>query len=235
MSWLSRTPMLKAGKLTRGMLATIMLLLAGCGGAFGVGNATSPGNTPNVASQVSFRIVGTVGTPFVATISDADASWVIHDAIPLSIVIIQNKYPARMVVTKTANDSSLLSAQIITGFKVQQLSSTSEPFGSAVVAINGTLNAFAPAANPDVRFVVTGPNTAVYDALIEQGNAGQVVQSRAPSLLLLDTANNSDPTARIDGIFNLVSFIGGFNIALSYNGAVVRNAIGGTSASMKFP
>ncbi|MGH7933269.1 MAG: hypothetical protein ACREQN_08865 [Candidatus Binataceae bacterium] len=209
--------------------------LPSCGGAFGVGNSNSPGNTPSVSTQVSFRIIGAVGTPFTAIISDRTASWQIRSVIPLSIVVVNTQYPARMTVTKTVNDSSLLSAEIIKGFNVAALSSTSAPFGKAVVGVNGQLSAFAPPANPDIRFYVNGPNTAVYDALVEQGKAGQVVQSRAPSVLLFDTFGSSDPAGRVDGIFNIVSFIGGFDIDLSYNGMVVKSAAGGTSVTLKFP
>jgi len=213
--------------------------LAGCGGAFGVGNSTSPGSTPNENPQTSYRIVGTIGTPFVATISDARSSWQVQGTVPLSIVIVQDKQPERVVATKTVGDHSLLSIEITTGFNVKLLASTSDPFGTAVGGVNqgganGSLLALAPPANPDVRFFVKGPYVNIYNALIEDEIHGEVVQSRAPSLILFDSPNGGS-SGRVDGIFNEVNFLGPFAIDLIFNGVVVKSTAGGVSATLKYP
>lgn len=228
------------GPLLRAVLITLWAGLAGCGGAFGVGNSTSPGSTPNESAQTSYRIVGTIGTPFVATISDARSSWQVQGTIPLSIVIVQDKPPERVVVTKTVGDHSLVSIEITTGFNVRLLASTSDPFGTAVGGVNqggtnGSLLALAAPANPDVRFFIKGPYVNIYNALIEDETHGEVVQSRAPSVLLFDSPNGGSSTGRIDGIFNEVNFLGPFAIDLIFNGVVVKSTAGGTSATLKFP
>src|SRR6266849_2828614 len=110
------------------LIACGCALISACGGAFGTSDSTAPGNTPNIAGQVSFRVVGTLGTPFSLLISDADSSWQVQGVVPLSIVIINTKTPVRMVATKLVNNSSLLSIEIISGFSVVQLSSTTAAF-----------------------------------------------------------------------------------------------------------
>jgi hypothetical protein len=206
---------------------------AGCGG-FGAGNATSPGSTPNISSQSSYRIVGTIGTPFFAIISDARSSWQIRGIAPLSIVIAHDTPPDRILAVKTVNDNSLLSVEVTTGFTVQKLASTSDPFGVAVAGVRGALPAFAPAASPDVRFFVKGPDIGIFNALIEDQVNGEVVQSRVPSLILFDSPAGG-ANGRVDGIFTEVTFPGPFDIDLIYNGAVVRSAVGGNQKSLKFP
>jgi hypothetical protein len=227
------------GFILRALTASGLIWLGGCGG-FGTGNATSPGRTPNLSVQTSYRIVGTIGTPFIATISDARSSWVVQGVVPLSIVIVNDKPPERVVVTKTIDDTSLLSVEIITGFTVKVLDSTSERFGVAVAGVNqgggnGSLHALAPPANPDVRFFVKGPNIGIFNALIEDQTQGEVLQSRVPALILFDSPNGGMLSGRLDGIFTAVGFEGPFAIDLIVNGAVVRAIVGGTSAILKYP
>ena len=217
------------------LIACGCALISACGGAFGTSNSTAPGTTPNIAAQVSFRVVGTLGTPFSLLISDADSSWQVQGVVPLSIVIINTKTPVRMVATKLANDSSLLSIEIISGFSVVQVSSTTAGFGVAVGSFGTKLSSFAAPANPDVRFFVKAPINAVFNALIEDLSAGEVVQIRAPALLLFDKPNNGNITKRIDGIFDLVNNLGPFDIDLIVGGSLVRVAAGGAHATLKFP
>jgi len=227
------------GLIALGVLsATLAAGVASCGGAFGVGNSTSPGSTPNIAAQTSYRIVGTIGTPFFMTISDARSSWQINGTVPLSIVIVQDKQPDRVVVTKTVGNHSLLSIEITTGFQVKLLASTSDPYGTAVGGVNqgganGALLSLAPAANPDVRFYVKAPYVNIYNALIEDITQGEIVQSRVPSLILFDSPNGGQ-TGRIDGIFTEVNFLGPLAIDLIFNGVVVESAAGGVNATLKF-
>jgi hypothetical protein len=207
------------------------LLLAGCGGAFGVGNTTNPGSTPNISAQTSFRVVGQIGTPFVATVSDARSSWLIYGVIPLSIVIVNDSPPDRIVVTKLSNDTRLLSLQIIHGLDVKLLASTVDNFGVAVGGINGNLPALAPPASPDIRFFIKGPPVNIFDALIEDQTQGSVLQSRAPAVILFDSPSSQ----RVDGIFNEVNFLGPFDIDLIVDGNIVKQAQGGIKATLKFP
>jgi len=217
------------------LIACGCTLISACGGAFGTSNATAPGNTPNIAAQVSFRVVGTLGTPFSLLISDADSSWQVRGVVPLSIVIINTKTPVRMVATKLVNDSSLLSIEIISGFSVVQLSSTTAAFGVAVGSFGGKLSNFVAPASPDVRFFVKAPTGAVFNALIEDLSHGELVQTRTPALLLFDMPNSGNITKRVDGIFNLVNFFGPFDIDMIVGGSLVKVAAGGTHATLKFP
>jgi hypothetical protein len=226
---------LKAKSLRRGVIAALVcgLLMTSCGG-FGSSNNTAPGNTPNVSAQTSFRIVGRVGTPFSAKISDFRSSWNITGVVPLSIVIVNNKPPVRVSVNKLVSDSSLLSLEIINGFTVKQLASGTDNFAVAVGSFGQVAN-FALPAVPDVRFFVKGPTNELFDALIEDTTMGQVVESRPPTLILFDSPAGGTG-GRVDGIFTAVGFTGSFNIDLIYDGAIVVSVPnGGTSVTMKYP
>ena len=94
-------------------------------------NITSPGNTANNPPQVSFRVVGSIGTPFSAYISDARSSWTVKGVVPLTIIIVNEAPPVRVTATKLVNDSSLLSLEVIAGFNVKALASSSASFGIA--------------------------------------------------------------------------------------------------------
>lgn len=214
------------------LLLGVSLFAAGCGGAFGVGDTTNPGNTPNIPAQSGFRVIGDVGTPFVATVSDSNASWTVYGSIPENIVIVNPTPPNRIVVTKLANDSRLLSLELIGAFTVKNLASTTENYGSVVGVLGGSAKPFAPPASPDVRFFVKGPSIAVFNATIESRNLNQssILQARVPAILLLDL--QGDSSDRVDGIFSEVSALGAFDINLIINGNVLET-IGGTTASIK--
>jgi hypothetical protein len=224
----------KARSIRRGTMAAILggLLATSCGG-FGSTNNTSPGNTPNIAAQTSFRIVGRVGTPFSAKISDSRSSWDIKGVVPLSIVIIHNSPPIRVSVNKLVSDNSLLSLEIINGFTVKQLAASTDNFG-VTVGNFGKVGNFAPPANPDVRFFVKGPNVELFDALVEDTKQGEIVEARAPALLLFDSPAGGNG-GRVDATFSAVEILGNFSIDLIYNGAVVRSANSGAVVTMKFP
>ena len=153
------------------------LMLLGCSvlasaaiaalGGCQTGNTGSPGSTPSMPQQSSYRIVGDIGTPFSALVSDSRSSWQVSGTIPTSIAIVNDSPPDRISVTKTSNDARLLSIQVIHGFSVGTLASTVSNFGTAVGSIGGTLPAIALAASPDVRFFVKTPLVGVYTALIE--------------------------------------------------------------------
>jgi len=211
-----------------GIFAAIFVtILTGCNG-FGSSQGTSPGSTPNIAQQTSYRIVGDVGTPFRAEISDTRSSWVVSGTIPTSIVIVNDSPPDRIVANKVSNDSRLLSLEVITGFTVTTLASTVSNFGSVVGGVGGKLPSFAPPASPDVRFFVKTPLVGLFTALIEDETIGHALMSRIPAVILFDS-----PKGRVDGIFNQVSFTGIFDIDLLINGVLAGAVMGGASVSVK--
>jgi hypothetical protein len=209
------------------------LLMTSCGG-FGSSNNTSPGNTPNIAAQTSFRIVGGIGIPFSARISDSRSTWNVMGVTPLSIVIVNNSPPIRVSVNKLISDNSLLSLEIINGFTVKQLDSSTSNFGVSVGNFGGKVGNFAPPANPDVRFFVKGPSVELFDALVEDTKQGEIVEARAPALILFDSPAGGNG-GRVDATFSAVQLLGNFSIDLIYNGTVVRSAFGAPTLTMKYP
>ncbi|HVC43638.1 MAG TPA: hypothetical protein VND20_02390 [Candidatus Binataceae bacterium] len=225
-----------AKKVVRNTIAVLICatIAAACGGGgFGSTDITNPGNTPNVAAQTSFRIVGQVGTPFALTISDARSTWHVKGVIPLSVVIINNIAPVRISASKLVSDSSLLSVEVINGFHVYQLASTTDHFGVAAGSF-GRVTGFAPPASPDVEFFVKGPTQEVFDALIEDQNTGAVVEATAPTVILFDSPAGG-ATPQFDGIFTAVTFLGGFNIDLTFNGVLWESMLAGTNATLRYP
>ena len=208
------------------------LLMTSCGG-FGGTNTTNPGSTPDIPPQTSFRIVGVVGTPFSAKISDSRSTWDIQGVVPLSIVIVNNSPPIRISVNKLVNDTSLISLEIINAFSVQSLASSTSTFGVAVGNFGQVAN-FPPPASPDVRFFVKGPYTELFDALVEDTVHGEIVEARAPALILFDSPAGGNG-GRVDATFSAVQFLGGFAIDLIYNGALVDSVLTGTKAIIKYP
>jgi hypothetical protein len=227
----SRVILIKARFLTRLALGAL-LLTTGCNG-FGTTNITSPGNTPNNPTQVSFRVVGRIGTPFSAYISDARSSWTVKGVVPLTIIIVNEKPPVRITATKLINDSSLLSLEVIAGFYVKALASSSATFGTAPDGFQqpGFRSLpYANAASPDVRFYVKGPTTEVFDALIEDQKQSNLLESRVPAVIIFD----SPKSGTVDGIFTAVSITGEFDIDMTWNGAVVDSG-GGGKVTLKYP
>jgi hypothetical protein len=178
--------------------------------------------------------VGRIGTPFSARISDSRSTWNILGVAPLSVVIVNNSPPIRVSVNKLVSDNSLLSLEILNGFTVKQLASSTDNFGVSVGNFGGKVGNFAPLASPDVRFFVKGPNVELFDALVEDTRHGEIVEARAPALILFDSPAGGTG-GRVDATFSAVQFLGDFNIDLIYNGAVVRTALKGTSVTMKYP
>lgn len=209
-------------------LALWAITAAGCNG-FGVTDITLPGSTPNIPAQNSFRVVGQIGTPFVATIADTRSTWTLHGVVPLNIVIVNNAPPVRIRVNKLVNDNALLGIEIIRGLTVQHLDSTVDGFGLAVGNF-GKAPDFPPAANPDVRFFVKGPLKQIFDALIEDDQNAEVVEATAPAIILFD----SPASGRVDGTFTEVGFLGDFSIDLIYNHVLVQSVFTGTEAILKY-
>ncbi|HLW71838.1 MAG TPA: hypothetical protein VKS22_14585 [Candidatus Binataceae bacterium] len=227
----------RAGALA--LLALIGLAAPGCNG-FGTVDATLPGNTPPVSAQTVYRLVGSIGTPFVATISDTRSSWTLNGVVPLNIIIVNIPSPgagapgaSRIVATKTTNDSRLLSVEILSGFGVADVASTFANYGTVVGGINQKLPALAPKASPDVRYYVKGPATAVFNAVIEDSTTAFALQSRVTTVILQDSPNGGSQSGHVDGIFNLVQDIGPLDIDLFFNGKLVSHAAGGGSQIVK--
>jgi hypothetical protein len=190
-------------------------------------NTGSPGSTPVIPQQSSYNILGNIGTPFRAVVSDARSSWQLSGTIPTNIAIVNDRPPDRIVVTKLSNDSQLLSIQVIQGFTIGTLASTVGNFGTAVGSTGGTLPAIGIPAAPDVRFYVKTPVSGVYTALIEDETASYAVEMRIPSVILFDSPNGGK-SGRVDGVFTQPSFTGQFDVDLMINGQVVQSATGGT-------
>ena len=182
-----------------------------------------------VPPQTSFQILGDVGTPFTALISDTQASYVINGTVPLSVVLVNSHPPIRMDATKTANNSALLSLEIVFGSRIQQLASTQAPFGTVSVQ-TGTLTAIAPSAGYDVRFFVKAPLGELFAALVEDTSNGFETAATVPALLLL-----AGVSGRVDGQFQQFTNLGSFDIDLIINGAVVAQASGAPNITIKSP
>lgn len=220
-------------RLTYPALGAVLIALAvglpACQSSLG-GFAGAVGNTPPTNPEESFRVLGNPGTAFTATISDTRQSWTVQGAIPMSIVIVNNQPPVRLVATKLANDNTLLSLNIISGVKLLSYASTTQPFGTAAVQTGAQLKDFAPLANPDVRVVVTGPAGELFQGLVEDRNTGFQVQTRAPAVFLFDS-----PDGGIDAQFFQQQNFGEFTVNLTFNGGVVARAKGGPTVSIKQP
>jgi hypothetical protein len=211
------------------LLMALGVSVGACQSSLG-GFSGAVGNTPPTSPEESFRVLGTPGTAFTASISDTRQSWTVHGSIPMSIVIVNNQPPVRLLATKLANDNSLLSLNIISGVKLLSYASTTAPFGTAAVQTGAELKEFAPPASPDVRIFVEGPATELFQGLIEDQNTGFQVQQRAPALFLFDSPNGS-----VDAIFFQIQDFGFFDINLSFNGLVVAHASGGPTVNIKQP
>jgi hypothetical protein len=226
--------MLTKAKFPLRLACAAFALTAACNG-FGSTNITSPGSTSNKPPQVSFRVVGRVGTPFSCYISDARASWTVKGVVPLTIIIVNEASPVRVAATKLVNDSSLLSIEVIAGFTVKALASSTDSFGIAPDGFQQPAQRqlpYAPGASPDVRFYVKGPTTEVFDALIEDKSESNALESRVPAVIIFDNPNTS---ASVDGIFTAVTITGSFDIDLFWNGAIVASGAGATSQTLKYP
>jgi hypothetical protein len=173
--------------------------------------------------------VGTRNTPFTAIVTDTVASWQVTGSVPLSVVILNNQLPARVLASKLTGDSSLLSVEVLTFGVVNSISSTSDPFGTVVAQTAKGLTGIAPPANPDTRFYVKGAPGDTYNGLIEDFNRGFELNDIAPTVFLFE-----NPDGSVDGFFNLTGFYFGILYAdLVINGRIVAQAQGVPSITVK--
>lgn len=212
--------------------AALALMVASCNASQG-GFSGSVGNTPSGPPITSYRVLGTIGEPFSATVSNARSSWLVTGTVPLSMDICNNVTPAEIIAMKTANDTNLLSIEIINGQTLLGVASTSLPFGSVSLQTGGKLQNISPAADPDLRIFVAGPSRAPYTALVEDEQTGFVVKERAPTLIFFDT-----PNGKVDGTFfpNNRDF-GKFDLTMTLgtppNDEVVAHVVEGPTAFIR--
>jgi hypothetical protein len=208
--------------------AAIAISVASCNNQTGFSG--SVGSTPNREKLALFEILGTVGTPFTTTVSDTRSSWTFQGNAPLSVVLVNNTLPARIVATKTDSSSDLLSLEIIIGNHVADLQSTTAPFGNVSVQIGGVLATLAPPADPDLRIFLSGPLDRRYQALVEDIDTGFIFHSRAPTLILFDT-----PDGKVDATFFGGQDFGTFTANMTLDGVVVATVMQGPNATIREP
>jgi hypothetical protein len=212
------------------LAAALATSVASCNNNQG-GFSGSVGNTPNGPPLTSYQILGTPGTSFTATVSNARSSWTLQGTIPLSMIICNNILPARIIVTKTASDSNSITVQIINGNHLLQTAQTSAPFGTVALQTGGKAIPISPPANPDLRIFVAGPVANTYSALVEDIKTGFVIKEQAPTLIFFDT-----PNGKVTGTFfqNGKNF-GTFTINMTLNGVVVASVHMGPTATIREP
>jgi hypothetical protein len=214
--------------LSMSVVGAVLVSIAACNNQTGFSG--SVGNTPNGPRLPSFEILGTAGTPFTATVSDARSSWTFQGITPLSVVVANVAPPSRLVATKTTSNGSLLSLEIILGFHVFDVQSTSAPFGTVSVQGTGTLNTIAPRASPDLRIFLSGPMNQRYQALVEDTLTGFVIDSRAPTLILFDS-----PDGKVDATFFGGSSFPTWTANMTLDGTVVATVMQGPNATIREP
>lgn len=194
------------------ILIAICLLTVSCNGSFGGTTILSTSGIKNVPGQLSFRIVGTVGTPFTGIMSDLRSSWTFKGTVPTTYAIVNGQPPFRMIATKTVSNANLMSIEIINGFAPSMLASTVQRFGTISAQVGGTLATMAPRAAPDVRFIIQGPKIALVTGNVEDLHRSFAIEQRAPTVFLFDS-----PGGRVDGIFALNNpLVGPLDVALFY-------------------
>jgi len=216
---------------TAGMAAlsiALALALPACNNQSGFSGAV--GNTPNGPRLASYEIVGTIGTPFTATVANQDSSWTFRGNVPLSVFICNDNTPAQLIATKTTSSTALLSAEIINANHVAQLQSTNAPFGTVSVQAGGTLTSIAPPADPDLRIFVSGPASQKYQALVEDSKSGFIISSRAPTLIVFE-----NPDGKVDATFFGAQDFGTFTVNMTLGGIVVASVMQGPNATIRQP
>jgi hypothetical protein len=210
----------------------LALIVAGCNQGLGAFQA-GVGNTPNQPPLSAFRVLGQFGMQFTALVSDQNATWQVSGAIPMNIIIVNNLTPVRMIATKLAPGNGILSLQLTLGFTVLDVSSTSEPFGTASIQNNLFHPGFAPPpppASPDVRLFIKGPLSERFSGLFEDTTTAFILSDRAPALVLFD-----NPNGAVDATITQIQNMGPFNIDLILNGGVVNHVKGSPTVVIRQP
>ncbi len=212
--------------------AMLALLSPGCSQGLGAFQA-GVGDTPNSPPLAAFRVLGQFGLPFSGIISDATSTWKVRGSVPMNLIIINNQTPVRLVATKQTGGNGILSLQLTLGFIVQDVSSTSDPYGTASIQ-NGIANpGFAPPpplANPDVRMFVKGPLSERFSGLFEDSTTGYELSDRAPALFLFE-----NPNGAVDATLDQIQSLGPFNVDLLLDGNVVAHVTGSPVVTIRQP
>jgi hypothetical protein len=207
----------------------IAISVAACNNQTGFSG--SVGNTPNGPKLPSYEILGDVGTPFTATVSDSRSSWTFQGNAPLSVFVCNNPSQlASVIATKTTSSSNLLSLEIISGNHVTELQSTNAPFGSVSVQAGGSIGTIPSPADPDLRIFLSGPLNERYTALVEDIQTGFIINSRAPTLILFDS-----PDGKVDATFFGNQDFGTFVANMTLGGQVVATVMKGPNATIREP
>jgi hypothetical protein len=206
----------------------LMVWIAACNNQTGFSG--SVGNTPNGPPLASYEILGTLGTPFTATVSDSRSSWTFQGNVPVSVIIANNILPASVIATKTTSNNNLLSVEIISGFHVANLQSTNAPFGTVSLQVAGMLGSISPPADPDLRIFLSGPLNLHYQALVEDIDSGFIINARAPTLILFDT-----PNGKVDATFFGPTNFTTFTANMTLNGQVVASEVKGPNLTIREP
>jgi hypothetical protein len=221
-------------RICSGILAAALALasVAGCNQGFGA-YQLGVGSTPNKPPGTSFRILGQVGTPFSAVISDAISTWTVKGVVPQDVVVVNSTLPIRMVATKQSSDSGLFSLELTVGYTVVQVASSSAPYATMTLQSSPNAPGFKPPpppANPDVQFFVKGPANERFTGLVEDTQQGYIITDRAPVVFLFD-----QPVGKVDAQLNQLQNFGPFVVDLIINGHVVASATGGPTISIQQP
>lgn len=208
------------------VLGFLSIRLAGCSGGIGAFQA-GVGNTPNRPPGTAFRVLGQVGMPFSAILSDSTNSWQIQGAVPLNIILVNQAAfaPTRLIATKQSAGNGILSLQLTVGFTIRTISSTSEPYGTATLQSAPAEPGFAPPpplANPDVRLLVKGPLTERFSGLFEDRIQGHILSDRAPALVLFE-----QPNGPVDATLSQIQNLGPFDVVLILNGVQIGPEVHG--------
>lgn len=212
--------------------ALAALLLPGCNQGFGAFQS-GVGNTPNKPPLAAIRILGQIGLQFSALVYDAESSWQINGAIPMNVIIVNNQTPVKLIATKQAGGSGILSLQLTLGFTVKDIASTDEPYGTVSLQNSPTNPGFAPPpaqANPDVRLFIKGPLSERFQGLFEDKATAFILSDRAPALVLFD-----HPDGAVDASVSQIQNLGPLNIDLLLNGTVVAHVSGGPTVVIRQP
>jgi hypothetical protein len=213
-------------------LALLCAAQSGCGNTFGCGglggssnsqfNGCSGGN--DIPPQSAINFLGSLGTPFIATISDTKASYSFNGTVPLQVIYVNNVPPLRVLATNLSTTPSLLAIQAISGFTTLKLASTTAPGSTISVNVGGALPAIAGPAACDVRFYVNGPLGQFYQSLLEQNNNAYENRTSAPNLFLVGGASGN-----VDGVFTeVIAFLGSLRVNLTINGKLAAQDSGRT-------
>jgi hypothetical protein len=212
--------------------ALLALLLPACNGGLGAFQ-TGVGNTPNSPPGAAFRVLGQAGMQFTALVSDSHTSWKVTGSVPMNLIIVNNQTPVRVIATKLSGGNGILSLQLTVGFNVEDVESTSDPYGTTSIQNGLTDPGFdppPPAQSPDVRLFVKGPLSERFSGLFEDSNTGFEFSDRVPALILFDSPNGD-----VDATIQQIQTLGPFNIDLLINGAVVAHATGGPVVTIVQP